>query len=241
MNRCEKCGKPTEREITVFGQKRIVSCMCDCEAKEYDMLKEGFRRMEEEIDRRHRKASGIPDREYAEATFDNAEDSAVIRTAKRYAESFDGKTGMILYGPVGTGKTFAAACIANHLIDKGKKVLLTNMSRVEDGVWEDRQGYIASMNVNDLLILDDFGTERSTEYVQEIVQEVIDSRYRSGKAIIITTNLTGEQLKAPDDVRKQRVFSRIYEMCVPVKVDGTDRRKQSLKKNYEEKKEVLGL
>ena len=50
-----------------------------------------------------------------------------------------------------------------------------------------------------LLILDDFGMERGTEYGLEQVYSVIDSRYRSGKPLIATTNLTLEELQHPQD------------------------------------------
>ena len=75
-------------------------------------------------------------------------------------------------------------------------------------------------------MIDDFAVERNTEYVNEIVYNVIDSRYRSGKPLIITTNLSADDFKHPDNINKQRIYSRINEMCVPIPVTGKDRRSE---------------
>ena len=121
---------------------------------------------------------------------------------------------------------------------------MTNFARIANtvqGLFEGRQEYYDSLNRFPLLILDDLSAERKTEYMQEIVQNVIDSRYRAGLPLIITTNLTGKELENPADVTSQRLFSRLYQMCIPVKVEGTDRRRARLKKDMSTYKELLGL
>lgn len=75
--------------------------------------------------------------------------------------------------------------------------------------------------------------------MSEIVMNVIDSRYRSKKPIIVTTNLTSEEIKNPTDVSKQRIYSRLLEMCYPVEVKGTDHRKRKLKDDFESIKNML--
>lgn len=57
------------------------------------------------------------------------------------------------------------------------------------------------MNQSKLLIIDDLGAERGTDYSLERVYDIIDSRYRSNKPIILTTNLTMEQMKNCEDIR----------------------------------------
>ena len=64
-----------------------------------------------------------------------------------------------------------------------------------------------------LLIIDDFGMERGTEYGLEQVYNVIDSRYRSGKPLIVTTNLTLDSLQNPQDTAHARIYDRLLEMC----------------------------
>jgi DNA replication protein DnaC len=186
----------------------------------------------------------------ADWTFENSDNAneKIMTAMRNYAANFEefykqGK-GLLLYGPVGTGKTFAAACIANALIDKGYPTLLTSFSRIADTVWgmgDGKQDYYDSFNRFPLLILDDLAAERKTEYMQEIVFKVVDSRSRAGLPTIITTNLTAEQIKNPADLAYQRTFSRLLEMCLPVKVEGKDRRAEKLKADYKPMADLLGL
>jgi DNA replication protein DnaC len=171
-----------------------------------------------------------------------------MNAAKNYVANFNefrksGK-GLLLFGTVGTGKTYAAACIANALIDKGYPVLMTNFARIANtvsGMWEGKQEYYDSLNRFPLLILDDLATERKTEYMQEIVFAVTDARYRAGLPLIVTTNLTSEELKHPSDISYQRTFSRLLEMCLPVRVEGKDKRLEKLKEDIQPMKDLLGL
>ena len=80
-----------------------------------------------------------------------------------------------------------------------------------------------------LLVIDDLASERRTEYMDEMVTNVIDSRYRNGKPVIITTNLTADEMVYSEDVNRQRIYSRLYEMCVFYEVKGDDRRKSKQK------------
>lgn len=87
----------------------------------------------------------------------------------------------------------------------------------------------------------DLGAERETEYMGEVVHNIIDNRYRAKLPLIITTNLTPDNLKNPTDIRKQRIYSRLLEMCIPVLVPGKDRRLQNNKENIDYMKSILGI
>jgi DNA replication protein DnaC len=108
-------------------------------------------------------------------------------------------------------------------------------------MFEGKQAYYDSLNKFPLLILDDLSAERKTEYMQEIVFNVIDSRYRANLPLIVTTNLTSEELKHPSDISYQRTFSRLLEMCLPVNVEGKDKRLEKLKADIQPMKRLLGL
>ena len=115
--------------------------------------------------------------------------------------------------------------------------MMTNFSRLVNVInnsFEGRQKYIDSLNEFDLLIIDDLAAERDTEFMAEQIMSIIDARYRAG---IVTTNLTAQELSGATDIRKQRVFSRLIEMCVPITVTGRDRRKAKAAQNSE----IMGL
>ena len=92
---------------------------------------------------------------------------------------------------------------------------------------EDRADFIASFDEYDLLIIDDLGVERSTEYAMEQMFFVIDSRYRSRRPMIITTNLKLAELKNPPDLAHARIYDRILERCAPILFDGKNFREEN--------------
>lgn len=87
--------------------------------------------------------------------------------------------------------------------------------------------YIDCLMRCSLLIIDDLGVERNTEYAVENVFNVIDRRYRSEKPLIITTNLKLDTLLDEKTIDKKRIYDRILEMCVPVRLIGTSKRKEN--------------
>ena len=89
------------------------------------------------------------------------------------------------------------------------------------------------------LILDDFGMERGTEYGLEQVFNVIDSRYRSGKPLIVTTNLTLDDLRNPEDTAHSRIYDRLLSMCVPVRFTGDNFRQETAQRKMESMKKLI--
>jgi DNA replication protein DnaC len=233
---CLKCGGALETYINVLGRgDRKVRCICECMRQERDAAER--RAKAEQIDRNRRICFGGS--RLAKCTFEKSRETEYIKMAKNYVKHFDelkyeGK-GLLLYGVVGTGKSHIAACVANALLDAEKKVLMTNFATIINTLqnsFEGRQEYINSLNRYSLLIIDDLGTERSSEYMQENVFNIIDARYRSGLPMIITTNLTGEQLQNPKEVSYARIYERILERCHPIEVKGVSIRKQKLQNDY---------
>ena len=247
---CGKCNTKKQCKVDFLGRERTVYCACQCkiEAREKERIEQLQAEKIMHIQKLRR--LGFPDAEMQKWTFDKDDQTnkTISEVARNYVEKFDemkkrGK-GLLLFGPVGTGKTFISACISNALIDKGNACLVTNFARLVNtiqGMFEGKQDYIDSLNRFDLLVIDDLGIERDTEYMGEIVQNIIDSRYRAGLPLIITTNLTSEELKHPADIRKQRIYSRLFEMCIPIEVKGKDRRKEKLINEFDETAQLLGL
>ena len=189
---------------------------------------------------KRRRAHGLRDKSLQQYTFDHDNGSnPVMEKARAYVrnwkEAFRNNTGLLLFGDVGTGKSFFAGCIANALLDQDVPVLMTSFPTILNqltGVYpEERVEFINSLNDYDLLIIDDLGVERSTEFAMEQMFEVIDKRYRSGKPIIITTNLSLEQLRNPPDLAHARIYERILERCAPILFSGENFRKQKSEEN----------
>ena len=132
---------------------------------------------------------------------------------------------------------------ANELIAGGTPVLMTNFSKILNQMGnmytEERYRYIRSFSNYPLLIIDDLGIERSTEYAKEQVYAVVDERYKSGLPIIVTTNLTIGEIREPRLLADARITSRILEMCVPVNVNGPDRRRAKADGKQELMRELL--
>ena len=248
------CGKCHTRKQTIIflanGKQLKPRCVCKCEQERMHEEEEKRKAKEVEEKVKELRKMGFPDAEMSRFTFENDDRSNeyISDVAKRYADNFttmySKHKGLLLFGTVGTGKTYIAACIANALIDRGYTCLVTNFARLTNtinGMYDGKQEYIDGLDRFSLLVIDDLASERDTEYMNEIVTNIIDARYRSGKPMIVTTNLTSEELKNPRDVRKQRIYSRLMEMCIPLEVKGTDRRKKKLIDEKNEFDELLGL
>lgn len=144
-------------------------------------------------------------------------------------------TGLLFWGDVGTGKSFTAACIANALMEQEVSVLMRNMGDFMSGDFEEREELCRSIASYGLVILDDLGMERGTEYGLETAFRVIDARCESGKPTIITTNLSLQDLKTPKDLMHQRIYDRVLEMCTPICFSGESLREEI----HKNKKSIL--
>lgn len=175
-----------------------------------------------------------------------------LEHAKRYVahweEMREQDLGLLFWGRPGNGKTFAAGCIANALLESedlhAPTVRMTTfgtiLNQLPGMTAQDKEWYLDGFRTCDLLILDDFGMERRTEYAQEQVFNIIDGRYVSRKPLIVTTNLSLNELKHPTDMVQQRIFDRVLEMCVPVCFDGESLRRDKAREKMQLYKQLTG-
>lgn len=247
--RCRVCDGKRQTIVTppFEGAKpRTVRCWCKC-PNHLTIAKEREKQIKLE---QRRSVCFRGTEEMKTCTFANDDGTGapqLIQAAKMYAADFqkhlkDGM-GLMYYGPVGTGKTFLAACIANAVLDMGYRVKMTNFATVADEMWTvpDKAEYITDLCRYDLLILDDLGVERKTEYMQEMVYKIVNARYVAGAPVIVTTNLTADELTKTADMGYARTYDRLLEKCLPIKVDGTSRRRASARNTWGEMRRQLGM
>ena len=250
---CSKCHTRCQSLIEVpdgdGGTVEIrprVPCKCRTEAVEEERRKKEQAALEERIAKMKMK-SGIPAL-YTEASFgtftQTKENAPVFKMAKRYAEKFDemkslGK-GLLFHGGVGTGKTYTAACIGNALIDAGFSVFMTStyeMLKLRET--DDEELYESRVFGSSLLIVDDIGAERTTDYGREKVFGYIDGRCNTGLPMIFTTNLDFQKMLKPDSQQEARIYDRIMKRCFPVAFVGESWRRAEARDNFAEMKAIL--
>ncbi len=247
---CGACHTPKEAYFPegkmLFGHDRHPS-ECECRRKEREKRESEERQREHKVAVERLKDSGFTDSSMKRWTFDNDNGrNPQMRFAHIYVEHWEEmrteSRGYLLWGNVGTGKTYLAGCIANALMEQEIPVRMTNFATILNdltGTLNGRNAYIERLCSFPLLILDDFGMERGTEYGLEQVYNVIDSRYRSCKPLIVTTNLTLSELQNPADRLHQRIYDRVLAMCTPICCSGINFRKEQAQKNMEYLKEML--
>ena len=250
------CGVCNEAKESIFTQKigneqrqfkMARLCRCDREIAEQKKHEEERKKAKQKA-MDMRKAS-LMDSRFFEATFsacqENKSNKKNIAMCRRYADAFDlmieKNQGLLLYGDVGTGKSFAAACIANALLDKGVPVVMTSFVKlISIAENEDEQRTLSRIASTKLVVFDDLGAERGTDYAIERVYNIVDSRYRSNLPMIVTTNLTPKEMTEVDDLRYKRIYDRVLEVCYPIKFEGTNWRMKAARDRYNEMTELLG-
>lgn len=152
--------------------------------------------------------------------FDDRKEKKVSAACEKYVEKWDemceNMYGILFTGTVGTGKTFYSHAIANALIARGVSVMVTSIPRVllslQDGK-TDKLRAIDALDKYQLLVIDDLGTERNSEYSREIVYSLIDRRVQIRLPLIVTTNLTQQEMAEMQDMQLRRIYDRVIAMC----------------------------
>lgn len=245
---CGQCHTKKQKKISFLGEERIVGCLCRCAVEKLEKEREEYRVKEELLNIQKMKSAGLQDRTFYNYTFDRcdaSQENAVY--AKRYVEHFSEMVqtgqGLLFWGNVGTGKTFLAGCVANALLEQKIPVLMTSFPQILNALGglysSERNEYLASLNRYTLLVIDDMGIERESQYTIETIYTVIDERYKSGKPFIITTNIQLDALKNPQDVEHARIYDRIMERCMPVFFGGKNYRSELGQGNRDTAKKIL--
>lgn len=245
VKRCPVCNEPVEFMLPnicgKFGGVRPRKCRCQTEKEEAEEAR--LAAVE-----RERKAAELRKRVFAhpkeyESTFDKADDlqELHIKIARWYVDTWEERkalgAGLFISGNTETGKTFTALCIANALVDKLVEVRYIKsscfVSEIVSNSTTDKNACIEEYASCDLLIIDDFGAEYRSEYSMHYIGQLIDTCYSYGTPLVITSNITVNELHTPPNTQLQRIYSRIAEVATPVSITGDSRRKAKSEKLLE--------
>ncbi len=135
---CGKCRTPKQCRVKAFGKDYTPYCACQCEQVRLEKEREDFAQSQREVDLNKLRTSSGMSPKLRDCRFEDykvtADNDAAYKTCIKYADSFDimlaKNQGLLLWGGMGTGKTFSAACIANALLDKGVSVIMTSFVRL---------------------------------------------------------------------------------------------------------------
>ena len=247
---CGKCHTPKEAFYPADLQNQGFHkhpVMCQCAAEKRDREEAERREYERMSYMTMLRSEAFRDIPAAGWRFDHAVVTPQLAKAKEYAANWDSfkqdGIGLLLFGDVGTGKSYAAGCIANALVDRMESVLFVGMAdvvnRMQGNFGTDRDHYMKSLMRPDLLILDDLDAERNTSFGKERVFDVVDKRLLTGKPMIVTTNIPLSVMKQAVDLDDRRIYDRILEVCVPIRFDGENFRKGNASANIKKAAEML--
>lgn len=250
---CGKCHTPKQTRLSfnpATGDKEptVVRAACQCqreanEEAERRTVRERFR-----FDMAKRREDGLscPDGLRYSFAQDDRQQPKVSDACQRYVECWEemkaNNIGILFYGSVGTGKSFLASCIGNGLLDRQVTVAATNFPRLLNllqGTYE-KQALLDRLSIYKLLILDDLGVERDSAYAEEQIFNIIDARSSSELPVIVTTNLTLDELEHPTSMQYARIYDRVLEMCpIRLKLAGESRRKNNAAEREQLAREIL--
>ena len=232
VDNCPRCAGSGWIFKTVDGVEAVTRCTCD----------------EETRAERFASRSGIPPL-YANASTENfilPKDNpiahrslaSVMLTVRTYAREFPvvDKSGLMFIGETGVGKTHLAVAVLNSLIQRGFEGVFfdyqTLLDRIRSGYDRssgsmDKEAYRLALDC-EILLLDDLGAHRVTDWVEDTVASIITHRCNHRKPVIVTTNLPApgrETNKAKDSLSDRigaRAWSRLNEMCKVVEMPPID-------------------
>jgi DNA replication protein DnaC len=182
-------------------------------------------------------------RRYLNCHFNSYEPTNPLQTqAVRYAMKFTQEfpavdQGLLLTGPVGVGKTHLAVSILKGLTERGGFSCLfyefgSLLKEIQDSYNSSTQtselGVLSPVLNIDVLVLDELGASKPTDWVRDTMAYIINTRYNDQKHTIFTTNYLDERQANEETLEDRigiRLRSRLFEMCKTIEIKGADYRK----------------
>lgn len=238
---CVRCNTPVEA-FFLEKEKGKHPCMCKCRREEHEQ-REKERKLREHINVVEKlRQEAFSGRRMYDWKFENSEaDTKQIEAAKKYVgtwtEMEQENQGLLFFGDVGRGKSYTAACVVNAIIEMEVRAKMINLATVINDlqalVGENRSSYIDKLCRYRLLVFDDLGAERGTEFAREQVYNVINARWESGRPFIVTTNLSLKEMQNEEQMVLKRIYDRVLDVCRPIAFQGENYRANGRKKQLD--------
>jgi len=223
---CEICDDTRWKPIEENGVRRVVRCDCWRETIGQQRLADA------NIPRRYQHCT------IANFTAYNESLERAVAQARRVAESFPVVArGLLLEGQPGVGKTHLAVAVLKHVITTAgargvfydtRELLRVIRSTYDTSIRATESDVLRPVVTADLLVLDDLGAEKTSEWVEETMNLIVNTRYNERRLTLFTSNYPD----IPDDTDPNsllfrigfRMRSRLHEMCEFIEMDGADYR-----------------